>query len=87
MLRENYRLTIDDIYRALPEMNGTLQTMDRLMNPLGQRATRSPADAYIPKAKERTMRRQTEEQTASKGTTDQSRKQSPSQKQDRGISF
>lgn len=87
MLRENHQLMIDDIYRALPKMNGTLQTMDRVMNPLGQRATRSPADAYIPKAKERSMRRQTEEQTASKGAADQSRKQSPSQKQDRGITL
>ena len=87
MLRENHQLTIEDVYRALPHMNGTLQTMDRVMNPLGQRAARSPADAYIPKAKDRSMRRQTEERTASNGAADQSRKQSPSQKQDRGISL
>ncbi len=85
MLLEKHDLMIEQIYRDLPRMNAALQTMERILNPLAWRRRPSTADAYIPKAKERSPRRQAEERAASKSS--QSRKQSPSQKQDRGISF
>ena len=87
MLRENHELATEDVQRALPDMNAAIQTMDRLLNPLGRPVTRSPAGAYIPPAKDRSARRRAEEKAASTSKTDRSEKQSPSQKQDRGISL
>ena len=86
MLRENHQLMIEDVETALPDLNATLQSMDLVMNPLRRPVASSPS-AYIPLAKDRSARRRAEQKAASTSATDESKKQSPSQKQDRGISL
>ncbi len=86
-LRRHDGLSLRDIHEALPALRAALDDMNRIVNPHARPTRPSPAYAYIPPARERSTRRQPQQEPSRSTSDDRGKKQSPGQKHDPEISL